>query len=270
MESLRLMLGTSVVAAYDAFESAFTCCLPAFSNETIIPIPEEMATTFKNAVGYRGVDLPVSVRPLNGTTTTRIALIAQDPLRNGRNFGTYDPTDDVVAIGSPFAVHSEDMRSGHAEVYWELVRHIVMTFNAEVYLTDVEKIYYKVQKGSKRVASDLPRSSFDEQLLERELKSFAPDVVVTLGAYAAKKIVGHHVFPLIAPLDRYRSLRSFGECAVLPVVHPASYRYGVVNRWLKKNDRGAIVQYRDAARAVFQVVEPVLTSTLSAGLPALG
>lgn len=96
-----------------------------------------------------GVDLPILVTRDAPTAGSRpiVMIIAQDPLRNTRDFPG-DPIESRLIVGTPYAFHSGYYTTRRTKLYADIVQ-CVLGLGFDVYLTDVHKIGYTTEKNAR-------------------------------------------------------------------------------------------------------------------------
>lgn len=126
------------------------------------------------------LDMPTWMVKRGVKDPCRVTIVSQDPLRTNHKAG-------ALVLSTPFGFHSADYRSISCQnrTLCCFVERLLEECEACVYLTDCRKFY----------TSDNFVNSHKGQfkglfgnVLNDELKAFAPDLIVTLGNYAADAI----------------------------------------------------------------------------------
>lgn len=127
-----------------------------------------------------GHDMPTWIDKRGIKNPSRVMIVAQDPLRTDHKTGT-------LILSTPFGFHSADYRSISCQnrTLCRFVERLLEECEACVYLTDCRKFYTSdnFMNSRKRLFKVLFANT-----LHNELKAFAPDLIVTLGNYAADAI----------------------------------------------------------------------------------
>lgn len=127
-----------------------------------------------------GLDMPTWMVKRGVKDPRRVMIVSQDPLRTNHKAG-------ALVLSTPFGFHSADYRSISCQnrTLCRFVERLLEECEVCAYLTDCRKFY----------TSDNFVNSHKGQfkglfgnVLNDELKVFAPDLIVTLGNYAADAI----------------------------------------------------------------------------------
>lgn len=127
-----------------------------------------------------GHDMPTWMVKRGVKNPRRVMIVSQDPLRTNHKAG-------ALVLSTPFGFHSADYRSISCQnrTLCRFVERLLEECEVCVYLTDCRKFY----------TSDTFVNSHKGQfkglfgnVLNDELRAFAPDLIVTLGNYAADAI----------------------------------------------------------------------------------
>ena len=127
-----------------------------------------------------GIDMPTWMVKRDVKNPRRVMIVSQDPLRTNHKAGT-------LVLSTPFGFHSADYRSISCQnrTLCCFVGLLLEECEACVYLTDCRKFYTSDNfvNSHKRQFKGL-----FGKVLDDELEAFAPDLIVTLGNYAADAI----------------------------------------------------------------------------------
>lgn len=182
-ERWDLKLGTETFERDGNDEAALLsvpqCALPGF--------PSRIAELWNHA--NFGLDMPTWMVKSGVENPRRVMIVARDPRRTGYPAGN-------LLLSTPFGFHSEDYRAIGCQnsFIYNLVWRLLDKSEACVYLTDCIKFYTNdgkdgdlKKKGHEYVLSN--RKEFwktFETTFEAEIKAFKPNVVLTLGIFAAE------------------------------------------------------------------------------------
>ena len=127
-----------------------------------------------------GIDMPTWMVKRGVTNPHHVMIVSQDPLRTNHKAGT-------LVLSTPFGFHSADYRSIGCQnrTLCCFVEQLLEECQACVYLTDCRKFYTSDNfvNSHKRQFKGL-----FGKVLDDELEAFAPDLIMTLGNYAADAI----------------------------------------------------------------------------------
>lgn len=140
--------------------------------------------------GASGLDIPTMWLQDDSTYKKTIMLLAQDPLRNTKYWDhcmdetiTAENRMNYTIIGTPYALHVHDTKIKHAlrlnvSIYRNLIERLISEKECRVYCTDIFK-YYPNDKIIKK---------FDIDLLNMEIKTIKPDIIICMGSFACNAI----------------------------------------------------------------------------------
>ena len=162
-----------------------------------------------------GHDLPIWLdRPLDETypknpedafdfNKKRIMIISQDPLRTRLRW-------NYLYVSTVFGLHSIDWRRNliTTQIFNELLKD-----GCCLYLTDYNKLF--IDSPGKSQSYVQPYNSCFQLMLDSEINLFKPDLIVTWGSLASRKLLGgsFDYFPPTPTPYRYRRIKVF------PVYH---------------------------------------------------
>ena len=168
-----------------------------------------------------GHDLPIWLdRPLDETypenpedafdfNKKRIMIISQDPLRTGL-------PGNHLYVSTVFGLHSIDWRRNL--ITTQIFNELLITPDKDgkyccLYLTDYNKLFIDNQKTS--LSHVQPYNSCFQLMLDSEINLFKPELIVTWGSLASRKLLGGGViyFPVTPTPYKYRGIKVF------PVYH---------------------------------------------------
>lgn len=138
---------------------------------------------YKNEIrdmkGLIGIDLPI-IHTSKITNNKRLIIIAQDPLRNSKDF----MHSDYVIVGTPYALHTKHYRKKHKNIYTNILEQLLSEFE-QIYLTDVLKVW---AESSELTKSKKKVYSHSIELLKTEIELFKPTHILAMGKLAQKTI----------------------------------------------------------------------------------
>lgn len=172
---------------YAAWQSRFGHGMAPFNgytDTTAVPIPitHPIFRAAFDAIGKGaiGLDLPTW---FNIGQAPRIMLIAQDPLRSARWYGT---CRDAV-VSSPFGLHDAEHRSrgNGGRMVHVLVSHLIDS-GYGIYLTDARKFFVYDHATSDRFAAQ--HMEHFSAILQQEIAAVSPALCVCLGRQAERPL----------------------------------------------------------------------------------
>lgn len=156
----------------DALLSVPQCALPE--------LPDWVAEMWRHC--NFGLDMPTWMVKRGVENPRRVMIVSEDPLRTGHPAGK-------LLLSTPFGFHSEDYRKIGClnDSVYDLVWRFLDKSEVCVYLTDSTKFYANdgKTKNDKYVFDKKFKKMF-ETTFETEIKTFKPNVVLTLGKPAAE------------------------------------------------------------------------------------
>lgn len=130
-------------------------------------------------------------------------IISQDPLRTGL-------PGNHLYVSTVFGLHSIDWRRNliTTQIFNELLKE-----GCCLYLTDYNKLFIDKQKTS--LSHVQPYNSCFQLMLDSEINMFKPELIVTWGSLASRKLLGGGFiyFPVTPTPYKYRGIKVF------PVYH---------------------------------------------------
>ncbi|WP_372757883.1 uracil-DNA glycosylase family protein [Mariniflexile sp.] len=196
-----------------------------------------------------GVDLPYWFGDLNATNK-KIMVVGIDPLRAESDFKQSDRKNDVI-ISTPYALHFKD---NHKEknAYWAFVNQLQSEHF--VYLTDIYKTFFYVNKGASKVRSYVYNSGNRElkeclrQTIYSEIEFLKPDIIITFGGIAYSQLTGERSPKLSQNLEKTKTHLKVVDgysVPVLPFLHlSGSTRGKNLDVFLKANNVAIVEKSR--------------------------
>lgn len=128
-----------------------------------------------------GIDVPVLIKDDSKESKGTIVILAQDPLRNIKDFqGRFNISKDII-VGLPFAVQAD---LGGGTTVWHGIIKGLLKKGYSVYLTDVHKFYAGALINGKQKLVYKPNKSekaHERQLLSDEINVLNPVYVAAFG-----------------------------------------------------------------------------------------
>ena len=173
----------------DKYDSNQSCVIPNLFLTDLKGIDDILNK--KESIRNIGIDLPIYFGEYNNCSS-KIMIVAMDPKRNGQDH-------KEIVMGSVFGLHDKKGRETSRNDYWKFVAPLLDS--NFIYLTDVYKLYYeytvlKNNKSATIISNKDPEYlhkngtafKLNKTILEREIASIKPDIIVSLGLESANAL----------------------------------------------------------------------------------
>ena len=186
-----------------------------------------------------GIDFPIWFGDV--AAKKRIMILGVDPFRNEFLFeeAIANKKKDVL-IGTPYALHSTEMRAGSTRPYWEFIK--ALSKNNFVYLTDIYKSSFytdssKEEKSHTYYRKNKTQLDSIKKVLGQEIQLLQPDLIITLGKEGFFQLTAKKAKQLSRAIALNTThLKSFPNIPIIPLVHlsGATKKQNILN-FLKAN-----------------------------------
>ena len=169
--------------------------------------------------GAIGVDLPVWYN-YDDASAPRVMIVAQDPLRSKKWYGTKpDCFCQDAVLSTPFATHDFEHRNGNGKRMALLIAYLIQK-KFGVYLTDARKYFIDSHKTSEEYAHK--HSQDYKEIFKKELEVIQPDLIVSFGKAAETACV---------------ELLGTSGMRLLPLPHIAPTANGAIKRYFRTEEK---------------------------------
>lgn len=187
-----------------------------------------------------GIDFPFWFGKIS--SSKKIMVIGIDPLRNEKVFNSRNADKfNNVLIGTPYALHSKEIRNGKTRPYWEFINSL--SKDNFVYLTDFYKTFFytnntKTLRSYNYYKQDKNKIKTFREILHREINLINPDVIITLGKQSFVHLTGQKIGNLSKNINLSdKFLDGFPNIPIIPMIHLSSAtRKNNIEDFLKIND----------------------------------
>ena len=200
-----------------------------------------------------GIDLPTWFNTPD-EKKNKIMVLGIDPLRNEQVFNSLNADkENEVIIGTPYAFHLSNMRTGRTKQYWNFIN--LLSEKNFVYLTDIYKTFFYTDKSKKvRSYNYYQNNSWYSHmdLLAKEIDLIKPDLIISFGAVSYTQLMGKRSPKLSSNIQS--NIIEFMCKPVLPMVHlSGSTRQQTKLNFLKANNINVVGN--NFGEGYFQIID---------------
>ncbi len=186
-----------------------------------IPIQKEKIYDKEDEWINTGIDMPICFStPMSKKT---IFIVGQDPLRNEQYYDSEHPNNEYAIIGTPYSLHNNYYRKNRFKELFSLIQSIVKEMEAKVYISDIYKIYFAVNKDPSINILRFTENTIHKKILKEEIDLLEPDLIISFGIKATESIYKiYNIQNKISITSEVEPQCISDKFRLLPMLHPSS------------------------------------------------